>query len=82
LPWLAKTAYDHLQSLPKPVFCDGHRLIPLTRSGWNLSYELNVEFAGNWGYALEFTGIDRAPDLRAENSPAAKVLALAAKAFR
>jgi len=47
-----------------------------------LSYELNVEFAGNWGYALEFTGIDRAPDLRAENSPAAKVLALAAKAFR
>jgi len=49
----ARTALEHLRSLPKPRFRDGHRLPPLTRWGWEMPFEVKVELAENWGYALE-----------------------------
>ena len=83
-PGEAKTAYEHLQALPKPAFKAGHRLILLTRSGWELSYELNVEFAANWGYTLEFSGhslqaVHRGADLADTNAVPSRLLALAAR---
>lgn len=49
----AKTGEDFLKAMPAPVFKDGHTLLPLTRWAWPLSYELNIELAQRWGYALD-----------------------------
>ncbi|MBC7329464.1 hypothetical protein H5T88_03805 [bacterium] len=50
----AKTALQFLQEAPKPKFRQGHTLPPLTRWGWEMPFEVRVELAENWGYALEF----------------------------
>jgi hypothetical protein len=52
----AKTALEHLQAAPKPHFREGHTLPPLTRWGWTMPFEVRVELAEHWGYALEFGG--------------------------
>jgi hypothetical protein len=49
-----KTALQFLQEAPKPKFRPGHTLPPLTRWGWEMPFEVKVELAENWGYALEF----------------------------
>lgn len=46
------TPAEYLAKQPAPVFKEGHRLPPLTRFGWQLSYEARVELAERWGYAL------------------------------
>lgn len=50
----AKTALQMLQEAPKPQFRAGHTLLPLTRWGWTMPFEVRVELAEHWGYALEF----------------------------
>jgi len=52
----AKTALDFLREAPKPHFAQGHSLKPLTRWGWTMPFDVRVELAENWGYALEFGG--------------------------
>lgn len=47
------TPAQYLESLPKPHFATGTRLPPLTRWGWHLSTNADVELANNWGYCLE-----------------------------
>ena len=47
------TPLEHLRAAPKPRFKDGHTLPPLTRWGWQMSYDVQVELAEHWGYALE-----------------------------
>ena len=47
---------EYLASLRTPVFAKNHTLPRLTRYGWSLPYEARVEFARNWGYALELGG--------------------------
>ena len=49
----AATPLEHLRAAPKPRFRAGHTLPPLTRWGWRLSYDMQVELAQHWGYALE-----------------------------
>jgi len=49
----AATALDHLRAAPKPRFREGHALPPLTRWGWAMPFEVQVELAEHWGYALE-----------------------------
>ncbi|MGD8238511.1 MAG: hypothetical protein PVH68_08175 [Armatimonadota bacterium] len=51
-----KTALEHLQEAPKPRFRAGHTLARLTRWGWTMPFEVRVELAEHWGYALEFGG--------------------------
>ncbi|MFQ6131725.1 MAG: hypothetical protein ACE5R4_06790 [Armatimonadota bacterium] len=55
-PASAETALEHLQAAPKPQFREGHTLPPLTRWGWTMPFEVRVELAEHWGYALEFGG--------------------------
>ncbi len=50
----AQTATEHLKAAKRPVFREGHTLLPLSRWGWTLPYETTVELCENWGYALEF----------------------------
>jgi hypothetical protein len=50
----AETALEHLQSEPRPVFKEGHTLLPLSRWGWSLPVETSVELCEHWGYVLEF----------------------------
>jgi hypothetical protein len=38
------------------VFKPGHTLLPLTKYGWTLPWDLSVESATNWGYALDIGG--------------------------
>ena len=47
------SALDHLRSEPKPRFAEKHTLPPLTRWGWRLPVELQVELCEKWGYALD-----------------------------
>ena len=47
------TPDQYLASQPKPVFAPGHHLPHLTRCGWPLSSNLNVEAALHWGYTLD-----------------------------
>lgn len=55
-PVCAETALEHLQAAPKPHFREGHTLLPLTRWGWTMPFDVRVELADHWGYALEFGG--------------------------
>ncbi len=49
----AATPLEHLRAAPRPRFRAGHTLPPLTRWGWRLSYDMQVELTEHWGYALE-----------------------------
>jgi len=54
-PWVeGKTALQFLQEAPRPKFRPDHTLPHLTRWGWEMPFEVKVELAENWGYALEF----------------------------
>jgi len=80
-PARAKTALEMLQESPKPQFRAGHTLLPLTRWGWTMPFEVRVELAEHWGYALEF-GADATmrsvEQLDNPESIPAKICALAA----
>ncbi len=64
----ALTLKEHLDAAPKPVFKEGHTLLPLARWGWSMPYDVTVELCENWGYALEFgsyattSAVERAHD--------------------
>ena len=53
MPASAKTGQDFLREAQAPAFKEGQTLLPLTRWAWPLSYEMNVELAQRWGYALD-----------------------------
>ena len=77
----AATALERLQSADQPHFRLGHALPPLTRWGWSMSYDVRVELARHWGYALEFGGYvtdDVADTLENPESEASRLCALAA----
>ncbi len=80
-PASAKDALAMLREAPEPRFREGHTLLPLTRWGWTMPYEVRVELAERWGYALEF-GPDASPQVAAElddpQSVASRICALAA----
>lgn len=82
LPGQNLTALNHLRAVPLPRFRERHTLPPLTRWGWALYYELNVELAENWGYAVEYPGAARMDLVEAAladpSSPASRVLDLVA----
>jgi len=81
LPAQAKTALEFLQDAPKPRFRQGHTLPPLTRWGWVMPFEVQVELAERWGYCLEFGGYatpELVKKLDDPNSLQAKVCALTA----
>lgn len=40
------------KGIPKPVFKPNHKLPRLTRFGYKMPLETNIEMAKNWGYAL------------------------------
>jgi len=80
-PAAAQTALEHLKVAPKPVFRKGHTLLPLTRWGWSMPYEVRVKLCEDWGYALAFAA-DARPGVVAAlddpNSASSKVCALTA----
>ena len=47
------TALEYLRAAARPQFRNGHTLPPLTRWGWAMPYDVRVELARHWGYALE-----------------------------
>jgi hypothetical protein len=51
-----QSSLEQLQAAEQPHFRDGHTLPPLTRWGWSMPFDVRVELAENWGYALEFGG--------------------------
>ncbi|MCC6445025.1 MAG: hypothetical protein IT210_16405 [Armatimonadetes bacterium] len=73
---------ETLRNAPKPVFRKGHTLPPLTRWGWTMPYEVRVELAERWGYALELGGYvteGTAKALEDPQSVESRLCALAAK---
>jgi len=80
-PAAGQTALEHLKASAKPVFRQGHTLLPLTRWGWTMPYDVRVELCENWGYALEF-GADVTPGvagaLENPESEASRLCTLAA----
>jgi len=50
------TPAQYLQMQPKPNFAAGYNLPHLTRWGWTLSTNTDIQLATNWGYDLEFGG--------------------------
>ena len=82
-PAAGKTLLEHLDSAPKPTFKQPNRLLPLSRWGWSMPYEVRVALCENWGYALEFDGYvteAAVDDLgRRPQSANARVVALAAQ---
>jgi hypothetical protein len=78
------TAAEYLASQPKPHFRPGHTFPRLTRYGWEMPFDTKVELAGNWGYALEWTGgyatqASVEAQLSKPDSIGSKLCALAAK---
>lgn len=75
------TPAQWLGAQPKPQFKPGHQLSHLTKFGWPLSYELTVEMATNWGYALHLEPLDDtlASRLANTNSSEYKLLSLSLK---
>jgi hypothetical protein len=76
-----KTAMEMLQEAPKPKFREGHTLLPLSRWGWTMPFDVRVELAEHWGYALEFGGYatpDYVKQLDDPNSIPSKLCALTA----
>jgi hypothetical protein len=72
-----------LASRPKPDFAANSHLPHLAKWSWPLPYDLRVEMATNWGYALEVDGplvnggLQKA--LANSNSASARLVALCAK---
>ena len=77
----AKTATEHLRDAPKPVFSDGHSLLPLTRWGWGLSFDARVHIAEQWGYALALGRLNHnnVGQLEDSESQLSRLVALAAE---
>jgi len=75
------SALEHLQAVPKPAFAAEHSLPPLTRWGWRMPFDLQVELCRHWGYALELGGVNAntLKKLDEPDSPPAKLVALTAK---
>ncbi len=63
------TPIAYLQAQPKPYFKSGNKLPPLTRYGWVMPFELNKEFADNWGYALPSGGYLSSQRLKQLSNP-------------
>jgi hypothetical protein len=57
-PARAKTPLEAIQTQPRPKFRPGHTLLPLSRWGWNMPFDVRVELCEHWGYALEFGAIN------------------------
>jgi hypothetical protein len=77
----AETALEFLQQASKPQFREGHTLLPLTRWGWTMPFEVRVELTEHWGYALEFGGYATSRSVAKLDDPesvASKICALAA----
>ena len=49
----AGTVLEFLQSEPRPAFREGHTLLPLTRWGWSLPFEVSRELAESWYAFIE-----------------------------
>ena len=49
-----ESALEHLRAMARPTFAAKHTLPPLTRWGWRLPLDVQVELCEHWGYALEF----------------------------
>ncbi len=47
------TPAQWLKRQPKPIFKPGHTMPRLTRYGWSLALDTNVELTENWHYALQ-----------------------------
>ena len=75
------SALEHPRAAPKPKFAATHALAPLTRWGWRLPLDLQVELCDRWGYALEFGEANAASVKKLDdpNSLEAKLVALTAK---
>lgn len=79
-PARAKGPLELLRETPRPQFRRGHTLLPLSRWGWAMSYEVGIELTEHWGYALEF-GTATARSVQKLDDPesvASKLCALAA----
>jgi hypothetical protein len=77
----AATALDHLRAAARPKFKAGHTLPPLTRWGWAMPFDVQVELTEHWGYALEM-GEVTAGVVKQLDDPASvpsKLVALTAK---
>ncbi|MFP4058617.1 MAG: hypothetical protein ACLF0G_17255 [Candidatus Brocadiia bacterium] len=79
-PLAADTALEHLRAAPSPRFREGHGLPPLSRWGWQMPFEVKVELAERWGYALELPTANArlVRQLEDPKSEAARLCALAA----
>jgi hypothetical protein len=75
---LAKSPCELLNEQPKPKFRPDHTLPPLSRWGWNMSFDTRVELCEHWGYALEFGAINQRAIERLDDpqSDQAKLVAL------
>jgi hypothetical protein len=71
---------EWLEAQPKPLFKTDHTLPRLTRYGFPFPYNLKVELAKNWGYALEFTGYLTAESIVQLDTPGTDEAKLAALA--
>ena len=73
-------ALGHLRAAPKPTFKQGHTLPPLTRWGWAMPFDVQVELTKHWGYALELgeANAGLVEKLDDPNSVPAKLCALTA----
>jgi len=66
---MAQTALEQLRAAEAPHFRPGHTLPPLTRWGWTMPFEVRVELAERWGYALEWGGYASAEAVQALDDP-------------
>lgn len=73
------TPADWLKAQPKPKYRTGHTLPPLTRYSWDMDFDVRIELAESWGYAVEFSFANPDTVSRALTKPEsreAKLLAL------
>ncbi len=61
--------HEWFQTLPRPSFKEGHSLLKLSRFGWSIPFELKVELADHWGYALPISGYLGDTDIDLLNVP-------------
>jgi hypothetical protein len=50
----ASTPLDHLQSIARPAFKQGHTLLPLSKSTCGIWGDINIELMKYWGYSALF----------------------------